>query len=121
MLITKKGYKMFTYKTIMIAGIAMILSGCAEMEVSPGKQSHLKNAPVNESNRAGIVSYSKEAIDEDAERQEAYDEMAKSCHGAYKILKEEVKKGNGDYLGDKGELAMGMNEDRVYIHFACVH
>ena len=110
---------MFIYKlTLMIAG-ALILSGCAEMEVSPGKQHHFNNAPVNESSRAGIVSYSKEAIDEDAERQEAYDEMAKSCHGAYKILKEEVKKGNGDYLNDKG-LVIGLDDTRVYITFACV-
>ncbi len=102
---------------MIIIGI-FVLSGCAEMEVSPGKQNHLNNAPVNESSRAGIVSYSKEALDEDAERQEAYNEMAKSCHGAYKILKEEVKKGNGDYLGN-GELLMGLDDTRVYITFAC--
>ena len=115
----KKGYKMFTYKTMIITGIALILSGCAEMEVSPGKSSHLKNAPVNESSRADIVSYSKEALDEEDERQEAYDEMAKSCHGAYKILKEEVKKGNGDYLNDK-ELVIGLDDTSVYITFKCV-
>ena len=110
---------MFIYKTMIIASIALILSGCAELEVSPGRQSHFNNAPVNESSRAGIVSYSKEAIDEEAERQDAYDEMAKSCHGAYKILKEEVKKGNGDYLDDK-ELVIGLDDTRVYITFKCV-
>ena len=110
---------MFTYKTMMITSLALILSGCAEMEVAPGQQYHFNNAPVNESSRAGIVSYSKEAIDEKDERQEAYDEMAKSCHGAYKILKEEVKKGNGDYLNDR-ELVIGLDDTRVYITFACV-
>lgn len=103
----------------MITAVALVLSGCAEMEVSPGKQSHLNNAPVNEASRAGIVSYSKEVIDEEAERQAAYDEMAKSCHGAYKILKEEVKKGNGDYLNDR-ELVVGLDDTRVYITFVCV-
>ena len=103
---------------MIIVGIFM-LSGCAEMEVSPGKQNHLNNAPVNESSRAGIVSYSKEALDEDDERQEAYDKMAKSCQGAYKILKEEVKKGNGNYLNNE-EFVMGLDDTRVYITFACV-
>ncbi len=110
---------MFIYKIMIIASIALLLFGCAELEVSPGRQSHLKNAPINESSRAGIVSYSKEAVDEDAERQDAYDEMAKSCHGSYKILKEEVKKGNGDYLGDK-ELIIGLDDTRIYITFKCV-
>ena len=103
----------------MITG-ALILSGCAEMEVSPGKQNLLNNAPINESSRAGIVSYSKEVFDEDDERQEAYDEMAESCHGAYKILKEELKRGAGDYLTDK-DYVLGLDEDRVYIHFVCVN
>jgi len=110
---------MFIYKTIMITG-ALILSGCAEMEVSPGKRNLLNNAPINESSRAGIVSYSKEVFDEDDERQEAYNTMAQSCHGAYKILKEEVKRGAGDYLTDK-DYVLGLDEDRVYIHFVCVN
>ena len=111
---------MFTYKTMIIASVALIFSGCAEVEVAPGKQSHLNNAPINESSRAGIVSYSKEAINEEEERQDAYNEMAKSCNGAYKILKEEVKKGNGDYLDDK-ELVIGLDDTRVYITFKCIN
>jgi hypothetical protein len=45
--------------------------------------------------------------------------MSESCHGAYKILKEEVKRGAGDYVTDK-DYVFGLNEDRVYITFACV-
>lgn len=111
---------MYKYKIMIVSTLALLVSGCAELEVSPGKHSNLKNAPINENSRAGIVSYSKEAIDEDDERQEAYDTMAKSCHGAYKILKEEVKRGNGDYLDDK-ELIIGTSETRVYITFECVN
>lgn len=105
---------------IIIVVLALLVSGCAELEVSPGKKSNLLNAPVNETSRAGIVSYGKESIDEDAERQEAYNIMAQSCHGAYKILKEEVKRGAGDYLTDK-DYVLGLDEDRVYIHFVCVN
>jgi hypothetical protein len=112
--------KMFKYNIMITVTLALLISGCAELEVSPGKHSNLKNAPINEHSRAGIVSYSKDAIDEDDERQEAYDTMAESCHGAYKILKEELKRGNGDYLGDK-ELIIGTNEARVYISFECVN
>ena len=111
---------MFTHKLTPIIAGALILSGCAEMEVAPGQQHHLKNAPVNEASRAGIVSYSKEAFDEEAERQEAYDAMAKSCHGAYRILKEDVKKGDGDYINANGDFVVGIDDDRVYITFECV-
>jgi len=112
---------MLKNKIIITVALALLVSGCANLEVSPGKKSNLKNAPLNETSRAGIVSYSKNAIDEDDERQEAYNTMAESCQGSYKILNEELKRGNGDYIGDKGDLAMGLNEDRVYIRFACVH
>ena len=110
---------MFKTKIIITVALALLVLGCAQLEVSPGKSSNLKNAPVNEINRAGIVSYSKEAIDEEDERQEAYNTMAESCHGAYKILNEEVKRGAGDYLTDK-DYVWGLDEDRVYISFACV-
>ena len=110
---------MFTYKIAIATVATLILSGCAELEVAPGNLSHLKNAPVNESSRAGIVSYSKGAFDEEDERQNAYDEMAESCHGPYKIIKEGIKKGDGDYMnGDK--LVLGLDDDRVYITFKCV-
>ena len=110
---------MFEFRPLMFLMGVLLLSGCAELEVSPGKQNEFKNAPVNEGSRAGIVSYSKEAFDQDDERQEAYDEMAKSCHGAYTILKEEVKKGNGDYLNDK-DVLIGLDDTRVYITFKCI-
>ena len=110
---------MFKTKIIITVALALLVSGCAELEVSPGKRSNLKNAPVNETSRAGIVSYSKEAINEEDERQEAYNTMAESCHGKYKILKEELKRGAGDYLTDK-DYVWGLDEDRVYISFACV-
>ena len=103
----------------MIPLLTLLVIGCTNLEVSPGKQSNFRNAPINESSRAGIVSYSKEAIDEDDERQDAYNTMAESCHGAYKILNEDVKRGSGDYLTDK-EYVLGLNEDRVYISFKCV-
>jgi len=112
---------MLKTKIIITVALALLVSGCANLEVSPGKKSNLKNAPVNETSRAGIVSYSKNAIDEDDERQEAYNTMAESCHGAYKILKEELKRGNGDYISDNGKLTMAMNEDRVYINFVCIN
>ena len=112
---------MLKNKIIITVALVLLVSGCAELEVSPGKKSNLLNAPVNETNRAGIVSYSKEAIDENAERQEAYHTMAQSCHGAYMILNEELKRGSGDYLGDNGKFIMGLDEDRVYIHFVCVN
>lgn len=111
---------MLKNKIIITVALVLLVSGCAELEVSPGKKSNLLNAPVNETSRAGIVSYSKEAIDEDDERQEAYNTMAQSCHGAYKILNEELRRGSGDYLSDNGKFILGMDEDRVYIHFACV-
>jgi len=101
--------------------LALLVSGCAELEVSPGKRSNLRNAPLNETTRAGIVSYSKEALDEKYERQEAYNTMAKSCHSQYEILKEEIKRGGDDYLGDDGKYVMGLDEDRVYITFSCVN
>jgi len=110
---------MFTYKKVMIPLLTLLVVGCTNLEVSPGKKSNLKNAPINESSRAGIVSYSKEAIDEDDERQDAYNTMAESCNGAYKILKEDVKRGAGDYITDK-DYAFGLDEDRVYITFTCV-
>ena len=110
---------MFTYKKVMIPLLTLLVVGCTNLEVSPGKKSNLKNAPINESSRAGIVSYSKEAIDEDDERQDAYNTMAESCNGAYKILKEDVKRGAGDYITDKN-YAFGLDEDRVYITFKCV-
>jgi len=112
---------MFRNQIIITVALALLVSGCAELEVSPGQKSNLLNAPVNETSRAGIVSYRKEAIDEDDERQEAYNTMAQSCHGSYKILNEELRRGNGDYIADNGKLAMGMDEDRVYIHFVCVN
>ena len=112
---------MLKTKIIITVALALLVSGCANLEVSPGKKSNLKNAPVNETSRAGIVSYSKNAIDEDDERQEAYNTMAESCQGSYKILNEELKRGNGDYIGDNGKLTMAMNEDRVYISFVCVN
>ena len=112
---------MFKIKIAITVALLLLVSGCAELEVSPGKKSNLKNAPLNETSRAGIVSYSKNAIDEDDERQEAYNTMAESCHGAYKILKEELKRGNGDYISDNGKLTMAMNEDRVYINFVCIN
>lgn len=112
---------MLKNRIITTVALVLLVSGCAELEVSPGKKSNLKNAPVNEKSRAGIVSYSKEAIDEDAERQEAYDAMTESCHGSYRILNEELKRGNGDYLSENAEVAFGMNEDRVYIRFTCVN
>ena len=103
----------------MIPVLTLLVAGCTNLEVSPGKPSHLKNAPVNEATRAGIVSYSKEALIEEDERQDAYNTMAESCHGAYKILKEEVKRGAGDYVTDKDHV-FGLDEDRVYITFKCV-
>jgi len=111
---------MFKYKIMITVILALLVSGCAELEVSPGKHSNLKNAPINENSRAGIVSYSKDAIDEDDERQEAYDTMAESCNGAYKILSEDLKRGNGDFLTDK-DYALGLSDDRVYIRFECVN
>jgi len=115
-----KGYTMFNYKIMITVTLALLVSGCAELEVSPGKHSNLKNAPINEQSRVGIVSYSKDAIDEDDERQEAYDTMAESCNGAYKILNEELKRGSGDFLSDK-EYTLGLNDDRVYIKFVCLN
>ena len=109
---------MFKTKIVITVALVLLVSGCAELEVSPGR-SNLLNAPVNETSRAGIVSYSKEAISEEDERQEAYNTMSESCHGAYKILKEEVKRGTGDYMTDK-DYVWGLDEDRVYISFACV-
>ena len=107
--------------TITVASIIM-LSGCVEMEVAPGKKSHFRNAPVNEKSRAGIVSYSQEALDEEDERQEAYDEMAESCHGPYQILKEEVKNESGDFiaLGKDNDYLMNTGDSRVYISFRCL-
>ena len=110
---------MLKNKIIITIALVLLVSGCAEVEVSPGTRSNLLNAPVNETSRAGIVSYSKEAISEEDERQEAYNAMAESCHGAYKILNEEVKRGSGDYVIDKN-YAWGLDEDRVYNSFACV-
>ena len=110
---------MFKTKIVITVALVLLVSGCAELEVSPGTRSNLLNAPVNETSRAGIVSYSKEAISEEDERQEAYNAIAESCHGAYKILNEEVKRGSGDYLTNK-DYAWGLDEDRVYISFACV-
>ena len=110
---------MFKYKVMITVSLVLLFLGCAELEVSPGKHSSLKNTPVNEDGRAGIVSYSKDVIDEDGERQEAYDTMAESCNGTYKILNEEIKRGNGDFLTDK-DYALGLNDDRVYISFVCV-
>ena len=112
---------MLKNKIIITVTFALLVMGCAELEVNPGQQNNLRNAPVNETSRAGIVSYSKNAIDEEDERQEAYNTMAESCHGSYRILNEELKRGNGDYIDDNGEVAFGMNEDRVYISFACIH
>jgi len=112
--------KMFKYNIMITVTLELLISGCAELEVSPGKHSSLKNAPINEHSRAGIVSYSKDAIDEDDERQEAYNTMSESCHGAYKILSEDLKRGNGDFLTDK-DYALGLNDDRVYIRFECVN
>ncbi len=112
---------MFKTKIIITVALALLVSGCAELEVSPGKRSNLKNAPVNETSRAGIVSYSKEAINEEDERQEAYNTMAQSCHGTYKILKEELRRGSSDYLGDNGKFILGLDGDRIYIHFECVN
>lgn len=108
------------FKTITMVALALLASGCAELEVAPGKRSNLRNAPINEATRAGIVSYSKEAMDEEDERQRAYNTMAKSCNGKYKILKEELRRGSSDYFSDGGKFVMGMDEDRVYIHFTCV-
>jgi len=112
--------EMFKYKIMTTVTLALLVSGCAELEVSPGKHSNFKNAPINEHSRAGIVSYSKEAIDEDDERQEAYDTMSESCHGAYKILSEELKRGNGDFMSDK-DYAFGLNDNRIYIRFKCMN
>jgi len=112
---------MFIYKIIMIITMfVFLIVGCADLEVRPGKHSNLKNAPINESSRPGIVSYSKEAWQEEVERQEAYDTMSESCNGKYKILKEEVKRGAGDYLTDK-DYVLGLDKDRVYITFVCVN
>jgi len=111
---------MIKYRKVMIPIFTLLVVGCATLEVSPGKHSNFKNAPINEGARAGIVSYSKEALIEEDERQEAYNTMAKSCNGAYKILKEEVKRGAGDYLTDKNYV-LGLDEDRVYITFRCVN
>lgn len=107
--------------SIILTGV-LLFSGCAEMEVTPGKESHLRNAPVNEKSRAGIVSYSQEALDEEGERQEAYDAMAESCHGPYQILKEEVKDESEDFiaLGKKGDYLMSTGDSRVYITFRCL-
>jgi len=112
---------MFKTKIMITVVLALLTSGCVELEVSPGKRSNLKNAPLNEANRAGIVSYSKEVIDDDEERQEAYTIMSESCRGSYKILKEELRRGSGDYLADNGKFILGLSGDRVYIYFACVN
>ena len=110
---------MFKYRIITMPILTLLILGCVNLEVSPGKQSNLRNAPINELSRAGIVSYSKEVFIEENERQDAYDTMAESCNGAYRILNEEIKRGAGNYITDE-DYVLGLDEDRVYISFICV-
>ena len=109
---------MYKYKFLVAITAALVVSGCAQLEVSPGKHQNLNYAPINEASRSGIVSYSKDAIYKDGERAKAYETMAKSCNGPYKIIKEEIKRGNMDMVTEGVAI---LNLNRVYIHFKCVN
>jgi len=109
-------------KPILTVSIFLFLfAGCvARVDKLPGSVEKLKHAPVNANEQYGVVSYD---IDdgEDGARQDAYDEMYKICNGKYKIIKEEIKKGDTAFGTKIDDNAFIMDsETRVYIKFMCV-
>lgn len=106
---------------------ASILCGCrASMVTPPGGAVSMKNAPVNEASRPGVVRYLNQGASTviKKRRQDAYNQMTKACSGSYAIDSESEKE-DGSSTTDITATRTGVQADTYkskywYIAFHCV-
>src|SRR5437763_15974860 len=104
--------------------IPFMLSLCAcssKMVAPPGSTTPDPNAPINEADRPGVVSYLNEGISSvrQARRRNAYKKMHDACAGRYRIDREGDQVDGGVVVGG-AHVAVLTRSHRWYIQFSCV-
>jgi len=102
--------------------LTLSLCACtAKMVAPPGSTTPDPNAPVNEANRPGVVSYLNEGISSvrQARRRNAYQKMHDACKGPYRIDREGDHVDGGVVVAS-GYVAVASSTHRWYIQFSCV-
>lgn len=80
-------------KALLLVSLGSLFTGCAGARiVQRPTQSTSAYAPVNESERIGVISYTlrKSESTNQASREMAYKKMFDSCGGPYKIISENI-------------------------------
>jgi hypothetical protein len=104
--------------------LSLTLGLCAcgsKMVAPPGSTTPDPNAPVNEADRPGVVSYLNEGISSvrEARRRSAYKRMHDACKGPYRIDREGDQVAGGVVVAGE-HLAVATSTHRWYIQFSCV-
>jgi len=105
-----------------VLALLLGVSACTSKMVTPvGSTDPDPNAPVNEAERPGIVSYLNEGIGSvrAARRRNAYKKMHDACHGPYRI-DTEGDRIDGGVVVTSGHVGGLFSSHRVYIQFSCV-
>jgi hypothetical protein len=100
-----------------------LLQGCAATMVSnPGSAENVQYAPVNESERSGMVKYLNQGADFviKGRRADAYKQMHEACKGSYKIDSEGPQSNGSVTAVAAPGVAFTESNQYWYIRFSCV-
>lgn len=68
--------------------VLLLLTACSASMVRSAKPDLSPNAPVNESDRIGVIRYKNSGLFRGKRREDAYRQMRESCGGPYRIVNE---------------------------------
>ena len=103
--------------------VVLSLTGCSASMVSrPGDRGSSPYAPVNESQRGGVIKYQNMGLQalRDKRREDAYKQMSNACGGRYRIDAEGPRT-EGGVVSPVGKSASFATSEYWYIQFSCVH
>jgi len=108
-------------RTLLIPFMLSLCACSSKMVAPPGSTTPDPNAPINEADRPGVVSYLNEGISSvrQARRRNAYKKMHDACAGPYRIDREGDQVDGGVVVGG-AHVAVLTRSHRWYIQFSCV-
>lgn len=109
------------FSRFLLLAIFATLSSCTATMVSKPGAVDSKYAPLNETNRAGLIKYLNQGGDSviDKRREDAYKKMYDACQGKYVINKEGPRTEGGVIVQSAPNIATHSSTQYWYISFSC--
>jgi hypothetical protein len=108
-------------RTLVLPLMLSLVACTSTMVAPPGSTTPDPNAPVNEADRPGVVSYLNEGISSvrEARRRNAYKKMHDACNSPYRIDREGDQVEGGVVIAGE-HVAVATSTHTWYIQFSCV-